>query len=136
FIRDFAEHVLGKGVVLCKDTPNFVGNRIGSLGSTFMANYINDHGYTVEEVDALTGPLIGNPKTATFRLLDLVGLDVAAAVGGNLYDLVSTDESRDMLRANKSRMLQDEMMKRGWFGSKSGQGFYKEMKGADGKREY
>ena len=66
FVKSFAERVLGKGVVICKDTPNFVGNRIGSLPSAFTQNYIHEHGYTVEEVDALTGPLIGNPKTATF----------------------------------------------------------------------
>jgi 3-hydroxyacyl-CoA dehydrogenase len=136
FMQGFAERVLGKGVVICKDTPNFVGNRIGSLGSTFMANYISDNGYTVEEVDALTGPLIGNPKTATFRLLDLVGLDVAAAVGGNLYDLIPTDESRELLSANKPKIVRDEMVKRGWIGNKAGQGFYKAVKGAGGKTEY
>ena len=101
-----------------------------------MANYISDHGYTVEEVDALTGPLIGNPKTATFRLLDLVGLDVAAAVGGNLYDLIPNDESRELMRENKTRSLRDEMLKRGWIGNKAGQGFYKAVKGAGGRTEY
>jgi 3-hydroxyacyl-CoA dehydrogenase len=136
FMQGFAVRVLGKGVVICKDTPNFVGNRIGSLSSTFMANYISDNGYMVEEVDALTGPLIGNPKTATFRLLDLVGLDVAAAVGGNLYDLIPNDESRELLRADKAKTLRDEMLKRGWIGNKAGQGFYKAVKGAGSKTEY
>ncbi len=136
FMKDFAERVLGKGVVICKDTPNFVGNRIGSLSSAFLSNYILEHGYTVEEVDALTGPLIGNPKTATFRLLDLVGLDVAAAVGGNLYDLIPDDESRELLRSEKSKKLRDEMMKRNWLGHKTGQGFYREVKGESGKREF
>ncbi|MBI5880173.1 MAG: enoyl-CoA hydratase/isomerase family protein [Chloroflexi bacterium] len=135
-IKAFGAQVLGKGVVICKDTPNFIGNRIGSLSGAFTSNYIAKHGYGVEEVDAITGPLIGNPKTATFRLLDLVGLDVAAAVGGNLYDLIPNDESREIMRDTSSRELRAEMVKRGWLGNKSRQGFYKEVKSADGKREY
>ncbi|MCA1555018.1 MAG: 3-hydroxyacyl-CoA dehydrogenase, partial [Chloroflexi bacterium] len=136
FMKQFAERVLGKGVVIAKDTPNFVGNRIFSLSSAFASNTILDNGYTVEEVDALTGPLIGRPKTATFRLLDLVGLDIAQSVGNNLYDLVATDESRELLRHERSRALNEELMKRKWIGNKAGQGFYKEMKGEGGKREF
>lgn len=136
FMQQFAERVLGKGVVIAKDTPNFIGNRIFSLSNAFASNYILEHGYTVEEVDALTGPLIGYPKTATFRLLDLVGLDIAASVGGNLYDLIPNDESRELLRNEKAKALRDEMMKRNWLGNKTGQGFYKEMRGEGGKREF
>jgi 3-hydroxyacyl-CoA dehydrogenase len=136
YMKQFAERMLGKGVVICKDTPNFVGNRIFSLSNSFASKYIMDNGYTVEEVDALTGPLIGFPKTATFRLLDLVGLDVAAAVGGNLYDLIPNDESREVLRAQAMRPVMEKMVQHKWLGNKTGQGFYKEMKGEGGKREF
>ena len=78
FMRDFGTRRLGKGVVMCKDTPNFIGNRFLSMIGMQTLNYALDHGYTVEEVDALTGPLIGRPKTATFSLNDLIGLDVLA----------------------------------------------------------
>src|SRR5512143_979641 len=76
FMVRFGERVLGKGVVLCKDTPNFIGNRVFFGTGTFGINYILENGYTVDEVDALTGPLIGRPKSATFRLADLIGIDV------------------------------------------------------------
>ena len=86
---------LGKGVVLCKDTPNFIANRIGAFyGSTIHKITLEDD-YTIEEVDALTGPLIGLPKSASYRLVDIVGLDVWAHVGRNLYDLVPHDPWRE-----------------------------------------
>ena len=86
---------LGKGVVLCKDTPNFIGNRIGSFyGATIHKITIEDD-YTIEEVDALTGPLIGLPKSASYRLLDIVGLDIWAHVANNLYSLVPHDPWRE-----------------------------------------
>ncbi len=94
FMKRFGEDVLGKGVVVCKDTPNFIGNRLGSIGGAFSVAYASDHGYTVEEVDAITGELIGHPKTATFRLNDLIGIDVIGHVSGNLYDLIPDDETR------------------------------------------
>ncbi|HVF26530.1 MAG TPA: 3-hydroxyacyl-CoA dehydrogenase family protein, partial [Anaerolineales bacterium] len=84
FISWFGEYRLGKGIVLCKDTPNFIGNRVFFGMSTFGMNYILENDYTVDEVDTLTGPLMGRPKTATFRLADLVGLDVWEHVGRNL----------------------------------------------------
>ncbi len=79
FMRAFGTNVLGKGVVVCKDTPNFIANRFISVAGTFTLNYALDHGYSVDEVDALTGPLIGRPKTGTFRLYDLIGADIMAA---------------------------------------------------------
>jgi 3-hydroxyacyl-CoA dehydrogenase len=126
FVSGFADRRLGKGVVPCRDTPNFIGNRIGffllgtiakiALGDEY------DDGYTVEEVDALTGPLIGLPKSATFRLLDIVGLDVAAFVGENLYQALPGDRWRDRYRLPE---FHRQMLERGWLGEKSGQGYYK-----------
>ncbi len=90
--------VLGKGVVVCKDTPNFVANRMISFIQSDVMEYAIENGYTVEAVDALTGPLLGRPKTGTFRLNDIVGIDVMAMVGENLYGLVPQDEDREILR--------------------------------------
>ena len=122
FVSSFADRRLGKGVVPCKDTPNFIGNRIGFFLLGTIAKIAVEDGYTVEEVDALTGPLIGLPKSATFRLLDIVGLDVAAFVGENLYHALPDDRWRDryLLPEFHKRMLE-----RGWLGEKSGQGYYK-----------
>lgn len=132
----FMENALGKGVVYCKDTPNFIGNRLFSIGNCFAANYALEHGYTVAEVDNLTGPLLGRPKTATFRLLDLVGIDIAAHVAHNLHDLIPRDPYRDILHAPKLDNLLNELMTRGWLGNKSGQGFYKQSKDAEGNRVF
>jgi 3-hydroxyacyl-CoA dehydrogenase len=132
----FAENRLGKGPVFCQDTPNFIGNRLFSLGNTFAIDYALENGYTVEEVDALTGPLLGRPKTATFRLLDLVGIDVAAFVAQNLHELIPHDSYRDVLRTPNVEKLLGELLKRGWLGNKSGQGFYKQGRDAEGKRGF
>ena len=129
FVRAFAEQRLGKGVVLCKDTPNFIANRLASVGGASLTDFALEHDYTVEEVDAIAGPLIGRPKTAAFRLQDLVGLDVASAVGGNLYDLIEGDESREVLRSPRVEALRKAQMDKGRLGDKTSQGFYKK----DGK---
>src|SRR4051812_3990230 len=97
-ISSWATETLGKGVVLCKDTPNFIANRLGSFAGMNSLRYIFEQGFTVEEVDALTGPLIGHPKTATFRLSDLAGIDISVGVARNLYDAVADDESREALQ--------------------------------------
>lgn len=133
-ISEFGQNVLGKGIVLCKDTPNFIGNRLFSPGNSFAIAYGLEHGYTVEEVDALTGPLLGRPKTATFRLQDLVGIDIAAHVARNLYDLTPHDPYREVLRAPQMEKVVDELLKRGWLGNKSKQGFYKQGQDAQGQR--
>jgi 3-hydroxyacyl-CoA dehydrogenase len=125
FVRDFAEQRWGKGVVLCKDTPNFIANRLASVGGAEVTDFALAHGYTVEETDLIVGPLIGRPKTAAFRLQDLVGLDVASAVGANLYDLIEGDESREVLRSPRVEALRKAQMDKGRLGDKSGQGFYK-----------
>jgi 3-hydroxyacyl-CoA dehydrogenase len=121
-MRAFVERVLGKGAVVAKDSPNFIANRLGSFAGMHDVRYALDNGYSIEEVDALTGPLVGRPKTATFRLFDQVGLDVMVAVAGNLHELAPTDESRDVLPAPEplQRMLDARLL-----GNKTGGGFYR-----------
>jgi 3-hydroxyacyl-CoA dehydrogenase len=121
-MRAFVERVLGKGAVVAKDTPNFIANRLGSFAGMHDVRYALEHGYSIEEVDALTGPLVGRPKTATFRLFDQVGLDVMVGVAGNLYELAPDDEQRDVLPAPEplKRMLEARRL-----GNKTGGGFYR-----------
>jgi 3-hydroxyacyl-CoA dehydrogenase len=128
-VRNFGERVLGKGGVIAKDTPNFIGNRIGTFAGMQSARYAFENGYGIEEVDAITGPLIGHPKTATFRLNDQVGLDIAVGVAENLYEAVHEDESREELKAPEKL---EEMLEKDLLGNKSGAGFYKRDK-RDGK---
>ncbi|HET9290419.1 MAG TPA: 3-hydroxyacyl-CoA dehydrogenase/enoyl-CoA hydratase family protein [Actinomycetes bacterium] len=121
-MRAFVERVLGKGAVVAKDTPNFIANRLGSFAGMHDVHYALEHGYSIEEVDALTGPLVGRPKTATFRLFDQVGLDIMVDVAGNLYELAPDDESREVLPAPEPlrRMLEARRL-----GNKTGGGFYR-----------
>jgi 3-hydroxyacyl-CoA dehydrogenase len=135
FMKEFGTRVLGKGVVICKDTPNFIANRMISIGGSYGMNYALENGYTVEEVDAITGPPIGRPKTATFRLNDLVGIDVLAHVSRNLYDAIPHDAHREVLHHEKATALVGEMLEKGWLGNKTGQGFYK-MTFVDGERQF
>ena len=128
-VRNFGERVLGKGGVIAKDTPNFIGNRIGTFAGMQSARYAFENGYGIEEVDAITGPLIGHPKTATFRLNDQVGLDIAVGVAENLYEAVPEDESREELKPPEKL---EEMLNKDLLGNKSGAGFYKRDK-RDGK---
>jgi 3-hydroxyacyl-CoA dehydrogenase len=124
FVRDFADRRLGKGVVPCKDTPNFIANRIGSFLGGTIAKYTVEDGFTIEEVDALTGSLIGLPKSASYRLLDIVGLDVWGFVGSNLYEAVPDDPWRERFIPVD---FQKQMLERKWLGEKTGQGFYKRV---------
>ncbi len=135
FMQEFATRVLGKGVVLCKDTPNFIGNRFMSMIGMQAMNYALDHGFTVEEVDALTGPLIGRPKTATFNLNDLVGFDVAVFVARNLYEAIPDDPAREVLNHPAAVALSEKMLANNWLGRKTGQGFYHMRRKDDGSRE-
>ncbi len=136
YMVEFGTRVLGKGVVICKDKPNFIGNRFMSMSGMQVMNYALDHGFTVEEVDALTGPLIGRPKTATFRLNDLVGFDVAVHVARNLYEAIPDDPAREVLTHPKTVALSQRMLDNNWLGNKTGQGFYKQMKGEGGEKEF
>lgn len=136
YIVEFSEEKLGKGVVICKDTPNFIANRMFSIASAFEMAYALDNDYGIEELDALMGTLVGRPKTAIFRLRDLIGNDVAAHVGANLYELLPEDESREVLRHGPTVELLDEMVERKWFGNKTKVGFYKQVINDEGKKEF
>lgn len=129
FIRNFGERVLGKGGVIAKDTPNFIGNRLGSFTGMQSVTYALENGYGVEEVDAITGPLIGHPRTATFRLNDQVGLDIAVGVAENLVEAAPEDESREDIKPHPRLK---EMLDKNLLGNKTGAGFYKRSK-RDGK---
>jgi 3-hydroxyacyl-CoA dehydrogenase len=124
-VRAFVERALGKGAVVAKDTPNFIANRLGSFAGMHDLHYALEHGYGIEEVDALTGPLLGRPKTATFRLADQVGLDVMVGVADNLYELAPDDERREVLPAPEPVR---RMLAAGRLGTKSGGGFYRRGK--------
>ena len=135
-IRNFGEQVLGKGVVICKDTPNFIANRMFSFIVSDMMEYALENGYTVEEVDRLTGDLIGRPKTGTFRLGDVVGIDVMALVNQNLYPLIPDDEDREILLAPRTTAVLKTLLDNKLLGSKSGQGFYKTVAAGKGEKEF
>ncbi len=122
FVSDFGERLLGKGIVWAKDTPNFVGNRIGVQGMARAMQLMEEHGLTIAEVDALFGPAMGRPKTAMFKTADLVGLDVLGHVAQNTYDLVPDDEARDhfVLPDFYHKMVENKLL-----GKKTQSGFYK-----------
>ena len=132
----FGEVLLGKGVVLCKDSPNFIANRIGAFDGSFMLDYALNHGYTIEEVDAVAGPLMGRPKTAVFKLADLVGLDVNFHVLSNLYPAIDFDPAREVLASEKPMGLYKAMVEGGRLGRKAKQGFYRMVKGKGGKKSF
>ncbi|HEY72737.1 MAG TPA: 3-hydroxyacyl-CoA dehydrogenase/enoyl-CoA hydratase family protein, partial [Thermoflexia bacterium] len=134
FMKEFGARTLGKGVVVCKDTPNFIANRFISVVGAYTLNYALDNGYTVEEVDALTGPTVGHPKTATFRLYDLVGIDVMAHVNTNLYPAIANDPYREELVHEKSTALITAMVEHKWLGNKTKQGFYKRVQTEEGRQ--
>jgi len=131
-LDEVCDVTLGKGVVVAKDTPNFIANRIGTFSILHALQQMQALGMSVEDVDACTGPAVGWPNSATFRTLDIVGLDVIVHVIRNIYETVPDDESRELYRAPA---LIEEMMKRGWLGEKTGSGFYKRVKGAGGESE-
>ncbi|MBT9173718.1 MAG: putative 3-hydroxyacyl-CoA dehydrogenase [Syntrophomonadaceae bacterium] len=126
FIRDFAEQTLGKGVVLAKDTPNFIGNRIGVYGLLSTLAAMSAEGLTVEEVDAVTGPALGRPKSATFRTLDLVGLDVFIHVARNVGEKATEPWEKEAFNIPAALT---SMMEKRWLGEKTGRGFYMKQKG-------
>jgi len=120
FMKTFGEDVLGKGVVEAKDTPNFIANRIGTYGLLVTVQEMLKGDYSVGEVDSVTGPLIGRPKSATFRTLDVVGLDTFAHVAKNVYEQVDGAEKEVF----EIPAFMKSMLEKGWYGSKSGQGFF------------
>ncbi|TYP70184.1 3-hydroxyacyl-CoA dehydrogenase/enoyl-CoA hydratase family protein [Paenibacillus methanolicus] len=125
----FSERALGKGVVVAKDTPNFVGNRIGTYGLLATLQVMADKRLTVDEIDAITGPAMGRPKSATFRTLDLVGIDTFVHVANNVFEKVDNEAEKAVFEP--SQLLKD-LVARGWIGEKAGGGFYKKVKGEKG----
>ena len=128
-LSSFVDRQLGKGVVVAKDTPNFIANRIGLYGVTRVLEQLASGPFTIEEIDAMTGPVIGRPKSATFRTMDIAGIDILAHVAANLSERLDTDDER---RAFDLPPLVGQLVERGWIGEKTGQGFYKKERGRDG----
>lgn len=127
----FGEKVLGKGVVLAKDTPNFIANRIGTYGMLETTRVMLEDGYTVEEVDVITGPALGRPKSASFRTLDLVGLDTFIHVANNVVDNVDDDFEKSAFAVPD---LLGKMVEKGWLGNKTKQGFYTRQQTEQGRQ--
>ncbi|CAJ1001356.1 MULTISPECIES: 3-hydroxyacyl-CoA dehydrogenase/enoyl-CoA hydratase family protein [Brevibacillus] len=130
YMMHFGEFVLGKGTVLCKDTPNFIANRIGTFGLQVSIQEMMRLGLGIDEVDALTGPVIGRPKSATFRTLDVVGLDTYVHVANNVKNKTADDAEKAIFEV-PSLVLQ--LVEKGWLGQKAGQGFFKQVKTENGK---
>src|SRR5687767_6401502 len=132
FLFGFLDQRLGKGVVPAKDRPNFIANRIGTFGALHTIKTMIEDGYSIEEVDKMTGPAVGRPKSATFRTFDLVGLDVFHHVIKNLYENLPDDEERDMFVVPE---VLAKMVERNLLGNKTKSGFYKKQQGEGDKRE-
>ncbi|TCT19114.1 3-hydroxyacyl-CoA dehydrogenase [Melghiribacillus thermohalophilus] len=132
FMKRFGEDVLGKGVVEAKDTPNFIANRIGTYGLLVTVQKMLENGYSIGEVDSVTGPLIGRPKSATFRTLDVVGLDTFIHVANNVYEQVEGQEKEVFAVPEFMKKMQEK----GWLGQKAGQGFFLKKKGEKGSVIY
>ncbi|NOY47370.1 MAG: 3-hydroxyacyl-CoA dehydrogenase family protein, partial [Chlorobi bacterium] len=132
FLNGYGEQFLGKTSVVAKDTPAFIGNRIGIFGIQSLFHQVKELGLTIEEVDKLTGPVIGRPKSATFRTVDVVGLDTLVHVANGIYDNCPDDEAHELFKLPD---FINTMMENKWLGSKTGQGFYKKTVSAEGKKE-
>lgn len=132
FLMHYGDLYLGKTTVLCKDTPAFIGNRVGVWGLLKVIDSMKKFGLNVDEIDKLTGPVIGRPKSATFRTSDLVGLDTLVKVANNLYAALPNDEGRDMFKLPE---VVTQLEKNKWLGDKTGQGFYKKSKNDKGQTE-
>tara|TARA_R110002051_G_scaffold56046_2_gene103844 strand:- start:24203 stop:26608 length:2406 start_codon:yes stop_codon:yes gene_type:complete len=132
FLNSYGEQFLGKTSVVAKDTPAFIGNRIGIFSIQSLFHMVKDMGMTVEEVDKLTGPVIGRPKSATFRTVDVVGLDTLVHVANGIADNCKDDEKLELFKLPN---FINTMMENKWLGSKTGQGFYKKSKDAKGNTE-
>jgi 3-hydroxyacyl-CoA dehydrogenase len=131
-VYGFLDRRLGKGVVVAKDRPNFIANRIGTYGALVTLSVLGEGGFTIEEVDKITGPALGRPKSATFRTFDLVGLDVLAHVARNLYEAVPEDEERAVYRLPE---FVERMVSQGILGDKTKGGFYQKRKGEGGRSD-
>ncbi len=132
FLMNYGDLILGKTTVLCKDTPAFIANRIGVFGIMSLFALVNKMDLTIDEVDTLTGPLIGRPKSATFRTADVVGIDTLVKVAKGVYDNCAADEARNTFLIPE--WLQ-KMVDTNSLGDKTGQGFFKKTKGSEGEKE-
>ncbi|NNL81576.1 MAG: 3-hydroxyacyl-CoA dehydrogenase [Flavobacteriaceae bacterium] len=132
FLNGYGEQFLGKTSVIAKDTPAFIGNRVGIFGIQSLFHQVKELGLTIEEVDKLTGPVIGRPKSATFRTVDVVGLDTLVHVANGIFENCPDDEAHELFKIPD---FINTMMKNNWLGSKSGQGFYKKTVSDEGKKE-
>jgi len=132
FLMDYGKRFLGKTTVLCKDTPAFIANRVGVFSIMWMFHYVKEKGLSVDEIDRLTGPVIGRPKSATFRTADVVGLDTLVHVANGLKDNVPNDERKELFQIPD---YIEHMLKNNMLGSKTKEGFFKKVKGKDGKSE-
>lgn len=132
FLNNYGEQFLGKTTVVAKDTPAFIGNRIGIFGIQSLFHQVKELGLTIEEVDKLTGPVIGRPKSATFRTVDVVGLDTLVHVANGIYENCPDDEAHELFKLPD---FINTMVENKWLGSKTGQGFYKKIKNDQGKSE-
>jgi len=124
FLNGYGEKFLGKTSVVAKDTPAFIGNRIGIFGIMSLFHQVKEMGLTIEEVDKLTGPVIGRPKSATFRTVDVVGLDTLVHVANGIYENCPNDEAHELFKLPE---FVNKMMENKWLGSKTNQGFYKKV---------
>ncbi|WP_297695625.1 3-hydroxyacyl-CoA dehydrogenase/enoyl-CoA hydratase family protein [uncultured Eudoraea sp.] len=132
FLNSYGEKFLGKTSVVAKDTPAFIGNRIGIFSIQSLFHMVKELGLTVEEVDKLTGPVIGRPKSATFRTVDVVGLDTLVHVANGIHENCKDDERHELFKLPEFIRTMSENK---WLGSKTGQGFYKKVKSKEGKTE-
>ena len=132
FLENYGDLFLGKSTVICKDTPAFIANRIGVFSIMSLLHLVDKMELTVDEIDKLTGPVLGRPKSATFRTSDVVGLDTLVKVSNDVYERCPLDESRQSF---KLPAYVQKMVDQKWFGDKTGQGFYKKIKNASGKSE-
>ena len=132
FLMNYGDLYLGKTTVLCKDTPAFIANRIGVFGMMAIMNLMDKMKLTVDEIDALTGPIIGRPKSATFRTGDVVGLDTLVKVAKGVAENCPDDEAKEIFAIPT---WLNKMIENNWLGDKTGQGFFKKSKGAGGEKE-
>ena len=132
FLMEYGSLQLGKTTVLCKDTPAFIANRIGVYGIMSIFRLVDKIGLTIDEVDALTGPIIGRPKSATFRTADVVGIDTLVKVANGVAENCPDDEQRDVFTIPA---WLNTMVNNNWLGDKTGQGFFKKTKGSGGEKE-
>ncbi|MCL4551721.1 MAG: 3-hydroxyacyl-CoA dehydrogenase NAD-binding domain-containing protein [Bacteroidetes bacterium] len=132
FLMEYGDLYLGKTPVLCKDTPAFIANRIGVFSIMAVFKLMKEMGLKISEIDTLTGPITGKPKSATFRTADVVGIDTLVKVASNVYKDCPSDEEREIFQIPD---YVDKLVKNNWLGDKTGQGFYKKVKTDEGKKE-